>query len=87
MLQDRFHHLLIDYFQKIYINMKEKFKTILSPNYNDIELVEKMYHSGYKLMTIVTPNNYPYKDTVGYVYWFEYMHDIYEDEKVYYEED
>ena len=56
--------------------MREKFKTILSPNYNDIELVEKMYHSGYKLMTIVTPNNYPYKDTVGYVYWFEYMYDI-----------
>lgn len=87
MLQDRFHHQLIDYFRKIYINMKERFKTILSPNYNDIELVEEMYHSGYKLMTIVTPNNYPYKDTVGYVYWFEYTYDIYEDEKVYYEEE
>ena len=66
--------------------MKERFKTILSPNYNDIELVEEMYHSGYKLMTIVTPNNYPYKDTVGYVYWFEYMYDIYEDERSFYEE-
>ena len=67
--------------------MKEKFKTILSPNYNDIMLVEDMLHDGYKLMTIVTPNNYPYKSTVGYVYWFEYMYDIYEDEKVYHEED
>lgn len=86
MLQDRFHHQPIDYFQKIYINMKERFKTILSPNYNDIELVEEMYYSGYKLMTIVTPNNYPYKDTVGYVYWFEYMYDIYEDERTFYEE-
>ena len=87
MLQDRFSPQLIDYFQKTYINMKERFKTILSPNYNDIELVEEMYYSGYKLMTIVTPNNYPYKDTVGYVYWFEYMYDIYEDERNFYEEE
>ena len=71
MLQGKFSHQLIDYFQKTYINMREKFKTILAPDYNDIELVEDMLHDGYKLITIVTPNNYPYKDTVGYVYWFE----------------
>lgn len=51
--------------------MREKFKTILAPDYNDISLVENMLNDGYKLITIVTPNNYPYKSTVGYVYWFE----------------
>ena len=66
--------------------MKERFKTILSHSYNDIKLVEDMLHDGYKLMTIVTPNNYPYKSTVGYEYWFEYMYDIYEDERTFYEE-
>lgn len=50
--------------------MREKFKTILSEDYNDTKLVEQMLNDGYKLITIVTPNNYPYKSTVGYVYWF-----------------
>ena len=45
-----------------------------------------MLHDGSKRMTIVTPHNYPYKSTVGYVYWFEYMYDIHEDERNFYEE-
>lgn len=48
--------------------MRENFKTILSSSYNDIELVEDMLHNGYKLVTIVTPNNYPYASTEGYIY-------------------
>ena len=74
MLQDRYLRLLINYFQKIYTNMRGKFRTILSSSYNDIELVEDMLHDGYKLITIVTPNHYPHPSTDGYVYWFE---DIY----------
>jgi hypothetical protein len=56
--------------------MREKFKIILSRNYNDISLIEKMLDDYYKLITIVMPNNYPYAFTVGYIYLFE---DIYKD--------
>ena len=60
--------------------MREKFKTILSEDCNDVRLVEQMLNDGYKLITIVTPNNYPYKSTVGYVYWFESIDDEKDDE-------
>lgn len=60
--------------------MREKFKTILSEDYNDVRLVEQMLNDGYKLITIVTPNNYPYKSTVGYVYWFKSIYDEKDDE-------
>lgn len=68
--------------------MREKFKTILSSSYNDIKLVEDMLHDGYKLITIVTPNNYPYASTVGFVYWFEsiYNEDIINNSSGYNEE-
>ena len=51
--------------------MREKFKTFLSPDYNDVKLVEEQFKKGYKLITIVTPRSVPYIQTVGYVYWFE----------------
>lgn len=35
-----------------------------------LELVNRVY-DGYNLVTIVTPNNYPYASTEGYIYWFE----------------
>lgn len=76
MLQDRYLHLLINYFQKIYTSMRKKFKTILSSDYNDIKLVEDMLNDGYKLITIVTPNNYPYASTKGFIYWFEDIYNI-----------
>lgn len=60
--------------------MRDKFKTILSEDYNNVRLVEQMLNDGYKLITIVTPNNYPYKSTVGYVYWFESIYDEKDDE-------
>lgn len=49
--------------------MRERFKTMLSSNCNDIKLVEDMWANGYKLMTIVTPHSN--SGIIGYVYWFE----------------
>lgn len=56
--------------------MRKKFKTILSSSYNDIKLVEDMLNDGYKLITIVTPNNYAYASTNGFIYWFEDIYNI-----------
>jgi hypothetical protein len=57
-------------YQKLYKNMREKYKINSSSIPDDTDLAEYMSLSGYKLIQIV-PRFFSDGTCAGYTYWFE----------------